>query len=113
MVLKVANQINQFFNNVGRITKNAATVTETVEQVVAPTFAGVMLGRGTYDFVEAVVCQDGVCAVVSAIGCTADAIEVLASFGSGSNLTIPYTQPVSAGCKTFVFMCKTSKRKCF
>lgn len=65
--------------------------------------------KGTVDFAEALVCQDGVCAVVSAIGVAADGLGIACSFVPGPNITSVITIPVSVGCKTFVWCCKRSK----
>lgn len=55
----------------------------------------------------AVACQDGVCALISAIGVSADGI--CTSFIPGPNVTAIVTMPISVGCKVFVWCCKKSK----
>lgn len=66
-------------------------------------------GKGSADLVEAIVCQDGICAVVSGIGLAADCLQIGASFVPGPNVTVIITVPVSCFCKTFVWACKRSK----
>jgi hypothetical protein len=69
----------------------------------------VQAGKGTVDLAEAIVCQDGICAVVSGIGLAADCLQICASYVPGPNVTIAVTIPVSYFCKTFVWACKRSK----
>jgi len=64
------------------------------------------LGKGAADAAEALACQDGVCFVVSCIGCTADGLQILACWVPGPNITTLVTMPLSWGCKTFVWACK-------
>lgn len=66
--------------------------------------------KGTVDMLEAVACQDGVCAVVSAVGVCADGFSIATSFIPGPNVTTVITVPVSVGCKTFVWCCKRAKK---
>jgi hypothetical protein len=66
-------------------------------------------GKGSADLAEAIVCQDGVCAVVSGIGLAADCLQICGSFVPGPNVTVAITVPVSYFCKTFVWACKRSK----
>jgi hypothetical protein len=80
-----------------------------VSKVTGVGLGWVGLKRGASDFTESFVCQDKICMVVSAIGCTADAVQILASFGSGPNATIPLTQPISTSCKTFVWACRSGR----
>ena len=69
--------------------------------------------KGSVDFAEAVACQDGVCPVVSAIGVSADCLQICTSFIPRPNVTsivtIIVTMPISVGCKVFVWCCKRSK----
>ena len=64
--------------------------------------------KGSVDLAQAIACQDGVCAVVSAIGVTADGLQICASFIPGPNVTSVITMPISVGCKVFVWCCKRS-----
>lgn len=59
------------------------------------------LGKGLSDTVVAVACNDGICAVVSGIGCVADTLQMLTTFVPGPNVTVYLTAPVSICCKTF------------
>lgn len=68
--------------------------------------------KGTVDMLEAVACQDGICAVISSIGVCADGLSMAASFIPGSNVTTVVTVPVSVGCKVFFYCCKKVKRMC-
>jgi hypothetical protein len=56
--------------------------------------------KGTVDMLEAVACQDGVCA---------DGLSMAAVFISGPNVTTIVTVPVSVGCKVFVYCYKRAK----
>jgi len=67
------------------------------------------MAKGTIDALEALVCQDGVCFVVSCTGVTADFLQVCASFVPGPNVTALVTTPVSVGYKVFVYCCKNAK----
>ena len=79
-----------------------------VTRLTGVTAGGAGLGKGASDAVEAAVCGDGVCFVVSCIGITADSLQIMASFAPGPNVTMLVTQPISAGCKVFVWYCKRS-----
>ena len=48
------------------------------------------------DFAEAVLllCQDGVCGFVSAVGMTADGLQICASFIPGPNVIAIVTMPI-------------------
>lgn len=58
------------------------------------------------DAAVAYACDDGVYFVVSCVGCGVDAIQFIASFAPGPNITTVVTLPVSVACKTFVMVCK-------
>jgi len=79
-----------------------------ISKIFGATAGTAGLGKGTVDFAEAVICKDGVCAFVSLVGCTADSLQIAASFIPGPNITSMVTTPVSVGCKVFVFCCKRS-----
>ena len=64
---------------------------------------------GATDAIEALVCQDGICFVVSCVGTAADSLQVCASFVPGPNRTALVTTPISLGCKVFVWSCRKSK----
>lgn len=78
-------------------------------KVVGASTGSVGIAKGTADALEALVCRDGVCFVVSVIGVGADTLQTLASFVPGPNVTTTVTIPLSLGCKTFVYCCKHSK----
>jgi len=65
--------------------------------------------RGVVDLAEALVCQDGICALVSGAVVAADCLQIFASFIPGPNVTSIVTMPISVGCKVFVWCCKKSK----
>lgn len=59
---------------------------------------------------EAVACQDGVCAIVSGIEVCADGLSVVMSFIPSPNVTTIITVSISLGCKIFVYCCKKAKK---
>jgi hypothetical protein len=73
------------------------------------TSGGALLGKGAFDLTEAIICKDGICAIVSFIGCAADTLQLITTFVPGGNATTLATLPISLGCKTFVQSCKSSK----
>lgn len=58
--------------------------------------------KGIVDMLEAVACQDEICAVLSGIGVCADGLSMATSIVPGPNVTTVITVPVSVGCKVFV-----------
>jgi len=68
--------------------------------------AGPLFGLGAADAVEAYACDDGICFLISCIGCGFDVIGFLTNFVPGPNITQIITLPGSAGCKVFVHACK-------
>ena len=64
------------------------------------------LGKGATDASETLACQDGVYFIVSYIGCTADGLQIFASWIPGPHITTLITMPLSWGCKTFVWAYK-------
>lgn len=66
--------------------------------------------KGTIDMLQAVACQDSLCAIVSAVGVCADSLSMATSFVPGPNVTTVITVPVSVGCKVFVYCCKKAKK---
>lgn len=108
----VPNKIIAINNNVDKLIslpENADKTFTFVSKLTGVTVGGAGAGKGLADFAEAVACQDGVCAVVSAVGLAADSLQICASFIPGPNLTAIVTVPVSVGCKVFVWCCKRSK----
>lgn len=66
--------------------------------------------KSTVGMLEAVTCQDGLCAVVSGIKVCADSLSMTVFFIFGSNITTSITVPVSFGSKVFVYCCKKTKK---
>jgi hypothetical protein len=93
--------------------KISATTSKTLTYVTKVT--GVSTGaaeaaKGTVDMLEAIACQDGICAIISGIGVCADSLSIAASFIPGPNVTTVITVPISVGCKVLVHCCKKAKR---
>lgn len=104
-------------SNINKSTDNMVKISETADKTLTyvTKITGVSTGaagaaKGTVDILEAVACQDGVCAVVSGIGVCADGLSMAASFIPGPNVTTVITVPVSVSCKTFVWCCKRAKQ---
>ena len=91
------------------INENADKTFTYVTKVTGATTGAVGAAKGVVDLAEAVACQDGICAFVSAVGVAADGLQICTSFIPGPNITAVVTMPVSAGCKVFVWCCKKSK----
>lgn len=79
---------------------------KVMTKYIAATTGAAGFGKGAYDTLDAIKCQDGVCAIISGIGCGADGIQVIGSLVPGPNITSIITTPVSVGCKVFVWCCK-------
>ena len=112
VVMYVPNKVMEINENVNKVINlpTAADKTFTyVTKVTGATTGAAGAAKGSVDFAEAVACQDGVCAVVSAVGVAADGLQVCASFIPGPNVTAVVTMPISVGCKVFVWCCKKSK----
>jgi len=77
-----------------------------VTKVFGTTSAGALFGKGASDAAIAYACDDGVCFAVSLIGCGFDALQFVASFVPGPNVTVIVTLPCSTACKIFVWSCK-------
>ena len=73
-----------------------------VTKVFGTTSAGALFGKGASDAAVAYACDDGVCFVISCVGCGFDVLQFLASFVPGPNITVIG----SVACKTFVWACK-------
>lgn len=120
MVLQTAKKIIMFVpekliainKNVDKVINLPDTADKTftyVTKVTGATSGAAGAAKGSVDFLEAVSCRDGVCAVVSAVGVAADGLQICASFIPGPNVTSIVTMPISVGCKVFVWCCKKSK----
>lgn len=107
-------RVVQTVKNINDSTDNMVKISETADKTITyvTKVTGVSTGaaKGTVDMLEAVACQDGVCAVVSGIGVCADGLSIVASFVPGPNLTTVVTVPVSVGWKVFVDCCKKAKK---
>jgi hypothetical protein len=112
VMMYVPNKVMIINDNINKVVNlpTAADKTFTyVTKITGATTGAVGAAKGSVDFAEAVVCQDGVCAVVSAVGVAADSLQICASFIPGPNVTAIVTMPISVGCKVFVWCCKKSK----
>ena len=101
--------INRNANKIINFPETADKTFTYVTKVTGATTGVAGVSKGSVDFAEAIACQDGVCAVVSAIGVAADGLQICTSFIPGPNITAVVTIPVSVGCKVFVWCCKKSK----
>lgn len=119
MVVKVVVKVGKFCSNkliklnngveyVLNLPKKLTQLEIWFTKITGAASGTVAAGKGTVDFIEAVACQDGVCAVISAIGLSADIIQTATSFIPGANVTTVVTLPISWGCKSFVYCCKRS-----
>jgi hypothetical protein len=70
------------------------------------TSSRILFGKGASDAAVADACDDGVCFMVSCVGCGFDTLHFLASFVPGPNITTVVTLHLSAACKVFVWSCK-------
>lgn len=112
VILFVPNKLTVINKNVNRIIDLPEATGKTFTYVTKVT--GAITGaagaaKRTVDFAEAVACQDGVYAFVSAVGVAADGLQICTSFVPGPNVTAIVTMPISVGCKVFVWCCKKSK----
>ena len=108
----IPNKLIAINKNVDKIINLPETADKTftyVSKVTGATTGAAGLAKGGVDLAEAIVCQDGICAVVSTIGVAADGLQICTSFIPGPNVTAIVTMPISVGCKVFVWCCKKSK----
>jgi hypothetical protein len=106
---RICGSINTIVEGPLQAKESGAKLYDYMTKLVGVSIGGVGAGKGTADAVEALVCGDGICFVVSCVGVAADGLQVAASFVPGPNLTTVVTLPISLGCKTFVWACKKSK----
>lgn len=109
-VVTVVKNINNSTDNMVKISEAADNTLTYVTKVTGVSTGAAGAAKGTVDMLEAVACQDGICAVVSGIGICADGLSMAASFIPGPNVTTVVTVPVSVGCKVFVYCCKKAKK---
>jgi hypothetical protein len=108
LVTTVKN-INDSTDNMVKISETADKTLTYLTKVTGVSTGAAGAAKGTVDLLEAVACQDGVCAVVSGIGVCADGLSMATSFIPGPNVTTLVTVPVSVGCKVFGYCCKRAK----
>lgn len=101
--------INENANKIINLPTQADKTFTYVTKVTGATTGAAGAAKGTVDLAEAIACQDGICAFVSAVGVAADGLQICTSFIPGPNVTAVVTMPVSVGCKVFVWCCKKSK----
>ena len=101
--------INENANKIINLPTEADKTFTYVTKVTGATTGAAGAAKGTVDLAEAIACQDGICAFVSAVGVAADGLQICTSFIPGPNVTAVVTMPVSVGCKVFVWCCKKSK----
>lgn len=101
--------INQNVDKLIALPENADKTFTYITKVTGATTGAAGAAKGSVDLAEAIACQDGVCAFVSAVGVAADGLQVCTSFVPGPNVTSIVTMPISVGCKVFVWCCKRSK----
>lgn len=109
-LVQTIKNVNDSTDNIVRISKTADKTLTYVTKVTGVSTGTAGAAKGTVDMLEAVACQDGVCAIVSAVGVCADGLSIATSFIPGPNVTTVVTVPISVGCKTFVFCCKRAKQ---
>jgi hypothetical protein len=112
VIMFVPNKLVKLNDSVNTIVAFPEKVDKTftyITKITGATTGAAGAAKGTVDLAEALACQDGVCAVVSAIGVVADGLQICTSFIPGPNVTAIVTMPVSVGCKVFVWCCKKSK----
>ena len=101
--------INENANKIINLPTEADKTFTYITKVTGATTGAAGAAKGTIDLTEAIACQDGICAFVSAVGVAADGLQICTSFIPGPNVTAVVTMPVSVGCKVFVWCCKKSK----
>jgi hypothetical protein len=109
-IVRTIKNINQSTDNMVKISETADKTLTYVTKVTGVSTGAAGAAKGTVDLLEAVACQDGICAIVSGIGVCADGLSMAASFIPGPNVTTVVTVPVSVGCKVFVYCCKKAKK---
>jgi hypothetical protein len=104
----IASNLNTVLETPNAIKTGSERMYIFVTRFTGVTAGGAGLGKGTSDAIEAAVCGDGICFAVSCVGVAADTLQIVASFAPGPNVTMLVTQPISTGCKVFVWCCKRS-----
>ena len=109
-MVRIVKNVNDSTDNMVKISEIADKTLTYVTKVTGASTGAAGAAKGTVDMLESIVCQDGVCTVVSGIGVCADGLSIAASFIPGPNVTTVVTIPVSVGCKVFVYCCKKAKK---
>jgi hypothetical protein len=112
IVLFIPNKLIAINNNVNKVVNLPETASKGftyLTKVTGTTTGAAGAAKGSADLAEAILCHDGICAVISAIGIAADGLQICTSFIPGPNVTVIVTMPISVGCKVFVWCCKKSK----
>lgn len=112
IVMFVPNKLIAINNSVDKLLSMPDKTEKTftyLTKIVGASTGSAGVAKGTVDFAEAIACQDGICATVSAVGVVADGLQICTSFIPGPNVTAVVTMPISIGCKVFVYCCKKSK----
>jgi hypothetical protein len=107
--VNTVKNLNTSSDNAVKISETANKTLTYVTKVTGVSTGATGAAKGTVDMLEAIACQDGVCAVVSGIGVCADSLSIATSFIPGPNVTTVITVPISVGCKVFVYCCKRAK----
>jgi hypothetical protein len=89
-----------------KISETADKTFTYVTKVTGVSTGAADAAKETVDMLEAVACQDGLCAVISGVGVCADGLSMATSFIPGPNVTTV----VTVGCKVFVYCCKKAKK---
>lgn len=108
-VLEGLSSFNKTCCTAAGITSNAEKGYIHLTKMAGASTGAAGLAKGSVDLLDAIACKDGVCAVVSFVGCSADAVSIATNFVPGANISTVVTVPVSVFCKTFVWCCKRSK----
>ena len=110
MVVRIFKNLNDPTDNVVKISDTAGKTPIYVTKVTGITVGTFGVIKRTLDTLEAIACQDGVCAIVNGVGVCADTISIATSFIPGPNITTLITILLSVGCKVFVYWSKKAKK---
>jgi hypothetical protein len=105
---KILTKAVKIKNFIGKTRKLPKSLTVASKIFGTSTFT-VGLVIGIEDLLHSISAKDGVCAVVSTIGCTADVVQIAASCLPGTSYITLVTIPISATCKIIVWYFKRSK----
>lgn len=108
-IVSYAKSLNTLLEAPESIKKGGEKTFIYVTKIVGASTGTAGAAKGSFDAIEALVCNDGLCFVVSCVGVAADSLQIVANFIPGPNMTALVTIPISVGCKVFVWCCKNSK----